>query len=124
MCAELREAAGYGGRGEGAEGDGAAGEGRSGAGGRGDGDAKKLRGGKRAGEASRRFVAAGTRGGGVGAAFPLFERGEDGSLRSTHHPFTAPSGVATVEEIRKSDVTKLLSNSCDLVLNGNEVGGG
>ena len=57
-------------------------------------------------------------------AFPLFERGEDGSLRSMHHPFTAPSGVATVEEIRKSDVTKLLSNSCDLVLNGNEVGGG
>ena len=57
-------------------------------------------------------------------AFPLFERGEDGSLRSTHHPFTAPSGVATVEEMRKSDVTKLLSSSCDLVLNGNEVGGG
>ena len=57
-------------------------------------------------------------------AFPLFERGENGSLRSTHHPFTAPSGVATVEEIQKSDVTKLLSNSCDLVLNGNEVGGG
>ena len=67
MRAELREAAGHGGRGEGAEGDGAAGEGRSGAGGRGDGDAKKLRGGKRAGEASRRFVATGTRGGGVGA---------------------------------------------------------
>lgn len=57
-------------------------------------------------------------------AFPLFERGEDGSLRSTHHPFTAPDGVATVEEMRRCDVTKLLSSSCDLVLNGNEVGGG
>lgn len=53
--------------------------------------------------------------------FPLFVKGENG-LETCHHPFTAPHP----EDIHllQSDPLKVRSLAYDLVLNGNEVGGG
>ena len=56
--------------------------------------------------------------------FPLFEYTSNGTLKSTHQPFTAPLEVQDVEAIKKIDVMKIHSTGCDLVLNGNEIGGG
>lgn len=57
--------------------------------------------------------------------FPLFEYEKDGTLKASHHPFTAPLTVFTVEEMKQCEnILSLQSSSCDLVLCGNEVGGG
>lgn len=57
--------------------------------------------------------------------FPLFEYGKNGSVQSCHHPFTAPLDISTPSELEQfQDITTIPSSSCDLVLNGNEVGGG
>lgn len=54
--------------------------------------------------------------------FPLFERAESGAWVSSHHPFTSPrpDHVALLDE----DPGAVLAQAYDLVLNGNEVGGG
>lgn len=55
--------------------------------------------------------------------FPLFtERESTGELVSNHHPFTAPT--EDTEHLLKSDPLKVLGQHYDLVLNGQEVGGG
>ncbi|XP_069134597.1 aspartate--tRNA ligase, mitochondrial-like isoform X2 [Argopecten irradians] len=61
--------------------------------------------------------------------FPLFLPKEDedgrlvsGAVESAHHPFTAP--VQDDLELVYSDPTKVRSQHYDLVLNGNEIGGG
>jgi aspartyl-tRNA synthetase len=54
--------------------------------------------------------------------FPLFERSEKGTWVSAHHPFTSPR-----EEhipLLREDPGKVLAQAYDLVLNGNEIGGG
>jgi aspartyl-tRNA synthetase len=54
--------------------------------------------------------------------FPLFETTEDG-ITSSHHPFTMPDRI----DFDPSDVNELLglhSRSYDLVVNGEELGGG
>ena len=56
--------------------------------------------------------------------FPLLEWDKNGRMKAMHHPFTSPMGIYDVDGMKKVDPTSLLSNSCDLVLNGNEVGGG
>lgn len=57
--------------------------------------------------------------------FPLFEYDQQGRKKASHHPFTAPSTISSLNEMKQVvDVMQLESNSCDLVLNGNEVGGG
>lgn len=53
--------------------------------------------------------------------FPLFERNDDGSWSSPHHPFTQPA-CSTEEMVR--DPAAALSRAYDLVLNGIELGGG
>lgn len=70
---------------------------------------------------------------------PLFELGDDGSLGSTHHPFTKPKdedipfikalakkveswAVMTDEE--KTRLLQVKSDSYDITLNGYELGGG
>ncbi len=53
--------------------------------------------------------------------FPMFETGEDGSLSAAHHPFTQPAGSVADMEAAPEEV---LSLSYDLVINGNELGGG
>ncbi|MEN1783663.1 MAG: aspartate--tRNA ligase [Bacteroidota bacterium] len=55
--------------------------------------------------------------------FPLLELDEDsGTYHAMHHPFTAPkpSQLALLD----SDPGKVKANAYDLVLNGNEIGGG
>ena len=53
--------------------------------------------------------------------FPMFEKGDDGSLNAIHHPFTAPNvDTETLEQTADS----ALSRAYDLVINGSEVGGG
>lgn len=54
--------------------------------------------------------------------FPLFERSEKGTWVSAHHPFTSPR----LDDIPLLDVDpgRVLAQAYDLVLNGNEVGGG
>ncbi|MEM1262357.1 MAG: aspartate--tRNA ligase [Pseudomonadota bacterium] len=55
--------------------------------------------------------------------FPMFEWDADGKRwTSLHHPFTAPS-VDSPEELAK-DPGNTLSRAYDMVLNGNEIGGG
>lgn len=54
--------------------------------------------------------------------FPMFEKGNDGRLGAMHHPFTSPN----VDELDVLDNDPLSVNSraYDLVMNGNEIGGG
>lgn len=54
--------------------------------------------------------------------FPLFERDEDGVLRSTHHVFTAP--VAEDVDLLETNPEQVRGQHFDLVLNGVELGGG
>lgn len=55
--------------------------------------------------------------------FPMFEWSkEQKRWESLHHPFTAPS-VESLEQL-KSDPGSCLSRAYDLVMNGNELGGG
>ena len=54
--------------------------------------------------------------------YPLFEKDiQTQRLMSVHHPFTSPMNP---KEIDKDDLTSLESRAYDLVLNGNEIGGG
>ena len=54
--------------------------------------------------------------------FPLFEKNAEGNWASSHHPFTSPRDEHV--EFLTSDPGKVLARAYDLVLNGNEVGGG
>lgn len=55
--------------------------------------------------------------------FPLFEYDhKEKRISATHHPFTAP--VAEDVAILESEPLKVRSDTYDLVLNGNEIGGG
>ncbi|MCX4245957.1 aspartate--tRNA ligase [Paraliomyxa miuraensis] len=54
--------------------------------------------------------------------FPLFERSEKGQWVSSHHPFTSPRPEHL--ESLTSDPGKVRAQAYDLVLNGNEIGGG
>jgi len=57
--------------------------------------------------------------------FPLFEKTSDGGIKAMHHPFTAPFPESW-EQFKKGEITEfeILSDSYDLVLNGEELGGG
>ena len=54
--------------------------------------------------------------------FPLFEKAEDGRLASCHHPFTSPRP----EDLQylETDPLRIRALAYDLVLNGEEIGGG
>lgn len=54
--------------------------------------------------------------------FPLFTKNDDGSLESSHHPFTAPS--ESTKHLLWSDPTQVIGQHFDLVLNGQEIAGG
>ena len=54
--------------------------------------------------------------------FPLFERGDDGSIQSKHNPFSRPK--AEDEHLLDSDPLAVRGWQYDLVLNGNEIAGG
>jgi aspartyl-tRNA synthetase len=54
--------------------------------------------------------------------FPLFEQNESGQWVSSHHPFTMPRPEHV--ELLLTDPGKVRAQAYDLVLNGNEIGGG
>ncbi len=54
--------------------------------------------------------------------FPLFEKKDDGSMQSAHHPFTSPHHDDL--EYLESAPMKVRSYAYDIVLNGVELGGG
>jgi aspartyl-tRNA synthetase len=54
--------------------------------------------------------------------FPLFEKADGGRWVSAHHPFTSPRTEHV--PLLDSDPSQVLAQAYDLVLNGNEVGGG
>ncbi len=54
--------------------------------------------------------------------FPMFESRDDGTLVAAHHPFTSPR--LDQLDLLHSDPGKVLAQAYDLVLNGNEIGGG
>ncbi|MEM6990805.1 MAG: aspartate--tRNA ligase [Myxococcota bacterium] len=54
--------------------------------------------------------------------FPLFEKNDKGTWVSSHHPFTSPR-MDHLEHL-VSDPGKVRAQAYDLVLNGNEIGGG
>jgi aspartyl-tRNA synthetase len=54
--------------------------------------------------------------------FPLLERGDDGKLVASHHPFTSP--MAEDLDKLESAPAEVRARAYDLVLNGNEIAGG
>ncbi len=54
--------------------------------------------------------------------FPLFLKNDQGEIVSAHHPFTRPHPEDV--ELLKKDPLKVRSLAFDIVLNGNELGGG
>ncbi len=55
--------------------------------------------------------------------FPLLELDEEtGNYHAMHHPFTSPKSGQL--DLLESDPSKVKANAYDLVLNGNEIGGG
>jgi aspartyl-tRNA synthetase len=54
--------------------------------------------------------------------FPLLERGDDGKLVASHHPFTSP--MAEDLDKLESAPSEVRARAYDLVLNGNEIAGG
>ncbi len=55
--------------------------------------------------------------------FPLFEPAEGGGVTSTHHPFTAPDRT-DFDPKNVDELLSLKSRAYDLVVNGEELGGG
>ena len=53
---------------------------------------------------------------------PMFEKTEDGSWTAVHHPFTGPK--PEFEATFDTDPGEALAYAYDIVLNGNEIGGG
>lgn len=56
--------------------------------------------------------------------FPMFEKKDDGSFGAVHHPFTAVQKQDVPKLADPSKMLEIKSQQYDLVLNGNEVGGG
>lgn len=55
--------------------------------------------------------------------FPMFEKDEEtGQLHAVHHPFTAPKGGAEAFDAEHPE--SVIADAYDLVINGNEIGGG
>ncbi len=54
--------------------------------------------------------------------FPLFEKDENGNPTPMHHPFTSPK-AEDIEKLEESPFS-VYSLAYDIVLNGNEIGGG
>ena len=54
--------------------------------------------------------------------FPMFETADDGTIQALHHPFTAAQESDSDKLL--ADPMNSLSRAYDIVLNGNEIGGG
>jgi aspartyl-tRNA synthetase len=56
--------------------------------------------------------------------FPLFERTESGGWTFSHNPFSMPKKEYLQDHLEGKNLGKIISQQYDLVLNGNEIGGG
>ncbi len=56
-------------------------------------------------------------------AWPLFEKNKEGKLESAHNPFTAVANDQ-IDNLMNGESEGLFSRAYDVVLNGNEIGGG
>jgi aspartyl-tRNA synthetase len=56
--------------------------------------------------------------------FPLFERTDDGGWTFSHNPFSMPKKEFIRDHLEGRNIGGILSQQYDLVLNGNEIGGG
>jgi aspartyl-tRNA synthetase len=56
--------------------------------------------------------------------FPMFERELDGRWTFSHNPFAGPLDEANAELLYEDDPAKPMSSQYDLVVDGNELGGG
>ena len=54
--------------------------------------------------------------------FPLFEEGDEGGISAKHHPFTSPAPEDA--HLLESEPLAVRALAYDIVLNGNEIGGG
>ena len=56
--------------------------------------------------------------------FPFFEKTEEGGWTFTHNPFSAPKPEFVDNLMKAENVGDILTTQYDVVLNGNEIGGG
>jgi aspartyl-tRNA synthetase len=56
--------------------------------------------------------------------FPLFERTESGGWTFSHNPFSMPKKEYLQDHLEGKNIGKIISQQYDMVLNGNEIGGG
>jgi aspartyl-tRNA synthetase len=55
--------------------------------------------------------------------FPMFKKDSNNNFSSTHHPFTAPL-KKDIQKLINNNPENVLSNSYDMIINGQEIGGG
>ena len=56
--------------------------------------------------------------------FPFFEKDDKGGWTFTHNPFSRPQNEHMERLLKKDDIEGILTTQYDVVLNGNEIGGG
>ncbi len=56
--------------------------------------------------------------------FPMFEKGEDGSLQAVHHPFCSVKDEDLDKFMKGEDLLSVRANAYDMVLNGYELSSG
>ena len=56
--------------------------------------------------------------------FPLFEKTDEGGWTFSHNPFSMPKVDSLQDHMKGKNIGKIISQQYDLVLNGNEIGGG
>ncbi|MFH0755406.1 MAG: aspartate--tRNA ligase [bacterium] len=56
--------------------------------------------------------------------FHMFEKGDDGKWTFTHNPFSGTKLESFNDLINKTNIEKIIAAQYDIVLNGNEIGGG
>jgi aspartyl-tRNA synthetase len=56
--------------------------------------------------------------------FPLFEKTEDGGWTFSHNPFSMPKKEFLRDHMEGKNIGSIISQQYDLVVNGNEIGGG
>jgi aspartyl-tRNA synthetase len=56
--------------------------------------------------------------------FPMFEKGEDGSIQAVHHPFCSVKEEDLDKFMKEEDLLSIRANAYDMVLNGYELSSG
>jgi aspartyl-tRNA synthetase len=56
--------------------------------------------------------------------FPLYEKTESGGWTFSHNPFSMPKAEYLKDHLEGKNMENILSQQYDMVLNGNEIGGG